>query len=197
MDAATSPELPVPFASRMSLRRLLYRGRQFWLALRLHPAAPGLEQARLILGSDLFALFVRMQPGEQVHSLHMLEKLLAQGEKHSDLLVAALLHDVGKSRRKLRLWERAWIVLSRAIWGQRAAQWGSASVSDLASLPFWKQPLVVAEQHPGWGAEMVAAAGGTPLAVTLIRCHADKPANAQQSPEGRLLALLQFVDDNS
>lgn len=181
----------------MSLQRLLYRGRQFWSALRLHPAAPDLEQARLILGSDLFALFARMQPGEQVHSLRVLQQLLAQGETHPDLQVAALLHDVGKTRRKLHLWERTWVVLAETFLSSRARQWGNAHASDLARLPFWQQPLVVAEQHPAWGAEMVTAAGGTPLAVKLIRCHADKPARDQQSPEGQLLALLQFVDDNS
>jgi hypothetical protein len=80
----------------MSLQRLAYRGRQFWLALRARPAAQDLEQARLILRRDLFALFTTMQPGEQVHSLHVLRQLLSQGEEHPDLLVAALLHDVGK-----------------------------------------------------------------------------------------------------
>jgi hypothetical protein len=197
MDSHASPELSVSIIGGMSLRRLVYRVWQFWLALRLRPAARDLERARAILGPDLYALFIRMQPGEQVHSLHMLDKLLAQGEGHPDLLVAALLHDVGKIRYKLHLWERAWIVLARVIFGSRARQWGSINVNDFSSLPFWHLPLIVAEQHPAWGGEMVAEAGGTPLTVKLIRCHADKLDNERQSPEGRLLALLQFVDDNS
>lgn len=181
----------------MSPRRLIYRSRQLWLALRARPAEKDLEQARVMLGPDLFALFAKMQPGEQVHSLQVLQQLLSQGERHPDLLVAALLHDVGKSCRKLRLWERAWIVLAHAIWGLQAHQWGRVNASDLARLPFWQQPLVVAEQHPAWGAEMVAAAGGSPMAVVLIRCHAVKPVRPQQDLEDQLLARLQFVDDNN
>lgn len=181
----------------MSLQRLLYRSRQFWLALRARPAIQDLEQARVVLGAELFSLFAGMQPGEQVHSLEVLRQLLAQGEKHPDLLVAALLHDVGKSRRKLRLWERAWIVLALAVLGPQAHQWGRENTIELARLPFWQQPLVIAEQHPTWGAEMVAAAGGAPLAVLLIRRHAERPANPRQDLEGQLLARLQFVDDNS
>ena len=181
----------------MSLQRLVYRGRQFWLDLRARPAAQDLEQARSILGPNLFALFTTMQPGEQVHSLQVLHRLLSQGEEHPDLLAAALLHDVGKSLRKLRLWERAWIVLAQAVWGQQARQWGCVNANDLACLPFWQQPLVVAEQHPAWGAEMVAEAGGLPLAVMLIRCHADKSSSALPGPDGQLLARLQLVDDNS
>ena len=181
----------------MSLQRLVYRGRQFWLALRARPAAQDLEQARIILGPDLFPLFTTMQPGEQVHSLQVLHRLQSQGEEHPDLLAAALLHDVGKSRRKLRLWERAWIVLARAFLAPQAHQWGCVDANDLACLPFWQQPLVVAEQHPAWGAEMVAAAGSPFLAVALIRRHADKSARRQSDLEGQLLARLQFVDDNS
>lgn len=181
----------------MSLQQALYRGRQFWQALRARPGTQDLEQVRVILGPDLFALFAALQPSEQVHSLQVLQQLQSQGEEHPDLLVAALLHDVGKSRRKLRLWERAWIVLILAISRPQAHLWGSANASDLAHLPFWQQPLVVAEQHPAWGAEMVAAAGGSPLAVALIRHHADRPARRQQDFEGQLLARLQIVDDNN
>jgi hypothetical protein len=69
-------------------------------------------------------------------------------------------------------------------------QWGCVDAIDLARLPFWQQPLVVAEQHPAWGAELAAAAGGSFLAVALIRRHADKSARRQSDLEGQLLARL-------
>lgn len=181
----------------MNLQRLFYRGRQFWLALHHRPAARELEQAHRILGPELFALFLQMQPGEQVHSIRVMQQLVTQGESHPDLLTAALLHDVGKIRRKLRLWERVWIVLVRFIGGSRSRRWGRPMDGDLSHLPFWKQPLVVAEQHPAWGADMVAAAGGSPVTVWLIRFHAANLADVEPVQEVRLLALLQIVDDNS
>jgi hypothetical protein len=108
-----------------------------------------------------------------------------------------LLHDLGKCRHFLQPWERVWIVLALAFLGHRARRWGQVVVNDLKRLPFWQLPLVVAEQHPAWGAEMVAQAGGSPLAVALIRHHQDETPNTLLASQERLLARLQAVDDNS
>jgi hypothetical protein len=68
-----------------------------------------------------------MQESEQAHALRVLHALLEQGEEHPDLSVAALLHDVGKSRFPLKLWERVLIVLGQAFFPERAARWGAAA----------------------------------------------------------------------
>jgi predicted hydrolase (HD superfamily) len=52
-------------------------------------------------------------------------------------------------------------------------------------------------QHPAWGAELVAAAGGSPRAVELIRRHADPVRPPFAGETDRLLAALQAVDDSS
>ena len=56
-----------------------------------------------------------MQSSEQAHAVSVYRQLVAQGETSSDLLAAALLHDVGKSLSPLRLWERVLIVLARVF----------------------------------------------------------------------------------
>jgi len=57
-----------------------------------------------------------MPPSDQRHSLNVYRTLLAEGQTSQDLLVAALLHDVGKAGGQLRLWHRVAIVLLRAFW---------------------------------------------------------------------------------
>jgi putative nucleotidyltransferase with HDIG domain len=136
-------------------------------------------------------LFLQMSAGEQAHSLEVLRRLQASGEQEPDLLTAALLHDVGKTRRPLRLWERVWIVLA----GKLASRGGGSE--PLERLPWWQKPLAVAVQHPAWGAEMAHAAGCSPRVVALIRRHQDKGTLNLQVEEDALLRKLQSVDDES
>src|SRR4051812_31589967 len=61
-------------------------------------------------------LFRRMRRGEQLHSLNVLRAVLAQADETPPALAAAaLLHDVGKSRYPLRLWQKSIAVLVRAV----------------------------------------------------------------------------------
>lgn len=185
------------------MARPLYRLRQFWLAWRAVPTASDLELACGLLSPALMALFLRMQPGEQTHSLHVFKGLRQGGDAHPDLLAAALLHDVGKSLHPLRLWERALIVLGKAFFPRLAHRWGQAAPRG------WRRAFVVAEHHPAWGAEMAARAGASPLTAALIRRHQESPAAVEASVErlapptqtgsleSRLLYSLQLLDDES
>jgi hypothetical protein len=139
-------------------------------------------------------LFYQMQPGEQAHSLEIYEQLLAQGETSPDLLAAALLHDVGKTRYPLQSWERAEIVIAKKLLPKRARQWGLGTPAG------WKRPFVVAERHPEWGADMAAQAGASEMTVQLVLRHQDKinPApfnHGEARPEEILLYRLQLLDD--
>lgn len=137
-------------------------------------------------------LFLRQQPSEQHHSLRIYERLLAQDERAPELLTAALLHDVGKSRVPLRPWERAVVVLVNAVAPELGRRWGEGEPHG------WRRPFVTAAQHPVWGAELACQAGAAPLTVSLIRRHQDAPrSGGPLGSEDRLLRALQSLDDNT
>jgi hypothetical protein len=183
--------------------RLLYRTRQFWHYLAASPASHDLETVKDILQPSLYALFSSLAPEEQAHSIKILNRFLEMGEKHTDLLMAALLHDVGKSRFPLRLWERVFIVIGKHLFPQLSKDWGMNN--PLTPQPgLWnrfswamKKPFMVSELHPQWGAEMVAAAGGSSLLAALVRRHQQKLVEPPTAEEDVLLAKLLMVDDES
>ena len=177
--------------------RLLYRVRQFWLAWQARPPAQDLALAQTLLSPAQMALFNQMLPGEQAHSLHILHQLRQQGEQPIDLQVAALLHDAGKSRLPLGLWERVWIVLVGRFAAGWFKHWGEQPLPAGQRLPFWQRPLVVACQHPAWGAEMAEQVGVSPLAAALIRRHQQKVRAVNGSRENELLLRLQAVDNEN
>lgn len=180
--------------------RLLYRTRQFWMALRPAASNADLENVAHFLNTAELALFQGMQPGEQSHSQRVLQALLERGERDKDLCVAALLHDVGKTRYPLHLWERVWIVLAQAACPDCVQRWGTEMDGQLEKAAWWQKAFVVAAQHPRWGAEMADEAGVSPLAVNLIRRHQEKltpPARRELTHEETLLLILQSVDDLS
>jgi hypothetical protein len=175
----------------MNNHPLIYRVWQFWRTLWASPPAPEqLVTARNILTDSQMKLFLELQASEQNHSLRVLREIQQQGETNPDLLVAALLHDVGKIRYPLRLWERIFIVLGKKLFPERIAAWGRDKPQG------WARPFVVAAQHPLWGGDLALKANTTPQAVQLILRHQDKisPPVADQLEE-YLLSVLQNADN--
>jgi len=183
---------------------LFYRIRQFWEALTALPAPEELARARQVLSPPLMELFLRLQAQEQVHSLKIFYLLSQPGQLHPDLLAAALLHDVGKSRYPLRLWERVLIVLGKALFPSKVKSWGRSRPRG------WRRPFVISEQHPHWGAEMARHAGASALTASLIMRHQDSlepaigestsvnlPASNPVTLEDVFLRRLQQLDDES
>ena len=166
-----------------------YRFRQGVRALGswLRPVDDALAEQHL--SPALAALYRQMRRSERQHSLRVLHSLIAAGHTDPDLLVAALLHDVGKIRTHFFLPEKVLVVLVKAATPTLYRRWGSGPARG------WRRPFAVSVQHPAWGAEMVAAAGGSPLAVELIRRHADALDSADRTHADRLLRALQGVDD--
>jgi hypothetical protein len=175
----------------MALPRWAYRAYQFGFALFARPEPDALDRAHHILTGRQFALFAALQPHEQAHALAVLTRLEAQGETHPDLLVAALLHDVGKACHPLTVWARALAVLGHKFLPRRARAWGQGEAQG------WRTPFVVFERHPEWGAQMAAQSGASALVVSLIRRHQGPRPQTTDSTEDRLLAALQAVDDES
>jgi len=161
-----------------------------------NPDASELEQAQAILSAEQMVLFMQMQPGEKNHALTMYHRLVEQDETNPDLLVAALLHDVGKTRYTLNLLERTLVVLARAAIPGQARQWGNPPQNAWEGLSGWQKPFVVAEQHAAWGAELAHNAGISALTETLIRKH--HHPNAQlPGDENNLQYKLWVVDNES
>jgi hypothetical protein len=175
----------------MNLNRVTYRARQFWANLSAAPATEDLEQARSILTTEQYELFQQLQPAEQTHAFQVYQKLINQGITETQLLQAALLHDVGKARAPLASWERVAIVLARAAFPQKVLDWGQGKAAG------WRRPFAVAVQHPQWGAEMALSAGTEPLTVELIRRHQEPLNGEPQTESDQLLQILQAADDAS
>jgi hypothetical protein len=163
-----------------------HRAHQFFDALTARPGREALAEADRHLPAALRPLFQRMARADQAHALRVLAALKSAGHSHPDLLGAALLHDVGKSRSPPRLWERVLVVLTGWIL-PAARAWGEGAPSG------WRRPYVVARQHPRWGAELVRAAGGSERLAALIERHQDPPPVGRGEFE-QLLRALQTAD---
>lgn len=165
-----------------------YRASQTFRVLLAKPGSEDLALAEEHLLLPLGELFHQMSPADQVHGLRVLRSLLARGEGDPNLLAAALLHDVGKSQVRLRLWERILIVLVSWLAPGRVQLWGEGELTS------WRRPFVIAVRHPAWGAEMIRQAGGTEELATLVLRHQEEPPPDPAREIDRLLIRLQEVD---
>jgi hypothetical protein len=169
--------------------RLAYRARQFWNAL-LSPEKRVTSEAILpYLTTTQLILFRQMQPSEQVHAYQVFQYLEAAGHTDSDLLAAALLHDVGKILSPLSIFDRVIIVLGGRLFPKAARRWGDGMPRGL------RRPFVVAACHAEWGADLVEQSGASLRTVELIRYHQSPLIPNPTSRTERLLAVLQAADD--
>lgn len=176
---------------------ILYRLRQFWHTISASTDPHDLDKALELLNPDQAALFLQLQMGEQNHATEMVRKLRMNGQHHPDLLVAALLHDVGKLRYRLNPIERTVIVLVKMFIPQLAHQWGRLSQGGWETSPRWRRSFILAEQHADWGAELARGAGVSRLTETLILRHEQPHWDDLNDMENHLLNKLWIVDNES
>lgn len=172
--------------------RPLYRVWQFWKVVTARPLDSKAEaEIRTILSQQQRRLFGRFSASEQQHSYRVYETLRKTGQDNPDLLAAALLHDIGKTRFSRPWWHRPAVVLVQAILPGKAAEWA------MSDGKYFARPFVVKANHAEWGATEVEKADSSPTTIALIRYH-HHPQTAVQDPNlANLLALLQWADDNS
>jgi hypothetical protein len=146
---------------------------------------------RHYLSPAQMALFDQMSRAEQLHSINVLKHILAQ-DNHTphDLAVAALLHDVGKIRYPLAIWQKSLGVVVRKFLPGRFTAWSQDDGSTR-----WKRAFVVITQHPAWGAALVAPTGANERILWLISHHADTLKDWQHHPYAALLRRLKWADD--
>ncbi len=169
-----------------------YRLRQFWQNITAPQfTAVALAEVAARLTPTEMALFQQFTNSDRWHSYRVMKTLQTAGQTHPDLLTAALLHDVGKTRVPLTVWERSWIVAAEMAWPGKTAVWGQGAPVG------WRRPFVVKAQHPAWGAAMAAAAGSHPWVVELIGRHQDVVSETAVTPTDELLRHLQWADDQN
>lgn len=170
----------------------VYRVRQFLRAAAawVRPAPVDQELLERYLAPGAVALFRAMPGYDRQHALAVFCAVQAAGRDEPDLLAAALLHDVGKSRSGgtgIRLWHRVAAVLLRAVWPASLARLGQNRPGS------WRRPFFVQQNHASLGAELARQAGCSPETVHLIRCHEERDGR----PADPLLAALQAADSTN
>ncbi len=172
--------------------RIAYRGWQFWKLITSRSLTE--EEARQIadiLSVDQMALFSRQNAAGQQHGFRVFQRLIEDGINNQDLLVAALLHDVGKIRYKSYWWDRPLVVVMGVLFPTRIKAWGKNNRKG------WRRPFVIKEQHALWGAEYVQQAGCSPITVDLILHHQDEVRSGHDTVETTLLDQLLRADNKS
>jgi putative nucleotidyltransferase with HDIG domain len=175
----------------------VYRARQFWRAVFLKTDPDGFMRAHDRLTPAQWWLFTQLQLDEQAHAVSIFHKLVENGENQPDLLVAALLHDIGKVQYRLNPIERMLIVVTQAIFPGQAKRLGDLPPGDWEELPGWRKAFILAEHHAEWGAELARQAGVSPLSEMLIRQHQHPGHSEAGEPENHLLKELWLVDNDS
>jgi hypothetical protein len=168
----------------------LYRLQQGLRALFAFTQTVDYALAEQHLSPALLASFRALRRSEQLHSLRVLRALLAQGDVSPALATAALLHDVGKCRYPMSLWQRSLPVLVKAASPALLARLSSSDPRHR-----WTRGFVVYVHHPAWSGEIVAEGGGSADAIWLCVHHADDAAQWRAHPLYGDLLRLQAADD--
>lgn len=157
------------------------RVRQFFTAGRI-PTPAEIALAEQWLPSGLLQLFLTQHPRDICHGVATAQWLLGHGVTDEDVIVAALLHDVGKGHQR-RLDRVVYVVAS---WLRVEKRLGCEHSR-------WELRRAVyrATHHTERGASMLEAQGARPRVVELTRRHHERPGS-----DG-MLALLQQADAES
>lgn len=163
-----------------------YRVVQFLQALtaRHTLSEEEIERAMGILTVEARKLFYRQAPQDQRHALAVYKALRRAGHTNSQLLTAALLHDVGKAalHRRFPAYMRAAFVLLDLL-----------NCLNQENVQGWRRFFADYARHPEIGACWAEEAGCSSLTVALIRRHQERLSDCQ-TEEDRLLRALQAAD---
>ncbi len=143
------------------------------------PCEADFALAREWLAPLLFALFANQHPRDIVHSANTARWLLHRGHRGPDLVVAALLHDIGKGQQ--RRGDRVVYVVADQLGLTR-------TVANSRSRIELRRAIARTADHSASGAHTLLEAGATARAVDLTRRH-HEPAG-----DDPMLALLQQAD---
>ena len=156
-----------PIAAVLTLlRRGRYRVRQFTRGLRPHLAPAEVAEVRGLLRPEEFHLFLHAEPRDRRHSLDLYRLLNAEGASPA-MLVAALLHDVGKGR--VATWHRVAFVVLNGV-SPRLARAAAAEAGA-----GWRRTLWRLQHHAALGAQALEAVAADARVVAIVRAHTGPP----------------------
>jgi HD-like signal output (HDOD) protein len=168
---------------------MFYRLKQLFKALFGKVELHEYSWLERVLTPDELALFCKQTLTEQRHALDVANDILnhkADIEKvygsnvYDDLLLAALLHDCGKSLIKLHLWQRIII----ATFGYLPSKLREKIVNNNN---FLSKTLIIYKQHPAWGKWLASKAKMNENIQELILNH--------HTPGNQLEQLLYEADN--
>ena len=166
-----------------------YRISQFWRNIRAEPlSAKSIQYVSSILNQGQLDLFLQLPTEDQAHSYGVMSSLQESGEGNHDLMVAALLHDIGKIRTPVSVWERSMVVLVERGMPAKAEKYAAGSPNGR------KRAFVVKTQHPAWGAELAQQADCSKMTISLIKRHHELVMDELETDEDKLLKALQQAD---
>lgn len=166
---------------------MFYRFLQFYHGLFPKISSEDQQLVQSFLSGPSLYLFQKQSLADQRHALDVAVDLLKNQaylsfpEKRT-LIQAALLHDCGKTRYPLKLWQRVYIVLCNKL--PLTTQEFLRNLNNCRSLSL---PLILAQQHPKWGALLASQAGLTEYVIELIRTH--------HHPDSEMGKLLYDADN--
>jgi hypothetical protein len=172
--------------------RVAYRIGQFGRGLLPWVPARDRALAAAALTGRQLAAFRAMAPRDQRHAARVARLLIAEGARDADLIVAGLLHDLGKVDprgvgRVLVVHRVAKVVLGRLSPGAWA--WSSA-----AARPGLLRGCYLLQQHPALGAAWAAELGVSARACALIAAHQEGAVGDDAS---EALVRLRRADDRA
>lgn len=145
---------------------LLYRVKQFWWSLSCSISEKDEEYVKLHLNNDEMNLFVKLKTSEQKHCINVAKDVeqicFNKNIKCDRIIKAALLHDIGKSYKKLSVIDKAVIVILDGL-----------SKGELKKLQKLKK-INVYYNHGKIGADMLRNYGYEDKLLYLIENHHNK-----------------------
>ena len=172
---------------------ILHRLGQGLRALLAFAASPDLGMAQKHLTQCEYAAFKRMSRADQLHSLNVLRAVLRkEPNAPATLAAAALLHDVGKSRCHLAVWQKTLAVLLL-----RLAPGLSQGLSQSKSLNKWRAPFAVQRNHPMWSAKILDDCGSDAAIIWLAESHHEDAKLYRDHEHYALLTALQAADSSN